>query len=154
MHRILCISGPNLQLLGTREPAVYGKETLAEIHGRLATRASELGVTVEVRQTNHEGAIVDMIGAALGAFDGMLLNAGAYTHTSIAIHDALKAVRLPCVEVHLSNPDAREGFRRRSRIAPACVARVAGFGGDSYLVALEGMVRHLSARGAATPLAP
>ena len=139
--RILCISGPNLQLLGTREPAIYGTSTLAQIYERLTSLAGELGVTIDCRQTNHEGAIVDMIGGALGTFDGMLLNAGAFTHTSIAIHDALKAVALPCVEVHLSNPGAREAFRRRSRIAAACVGRVAGFGGDSYLLALEGLVR-------------
>lgn len=143
VHRILCISGPNLQLLGTRQPAIYGKETLSEIHERVASRASELGVTVESRQTNHEGAIVDLIGSARGAFDGLLLNAGAFTHTSIAIFDALRAVDLPCVEVHLSNPEARELFRRKSRIALACVGKVAGFGGDSYVLALDGLVRYL-----------
>jgi 3-dehydroquinate dehydratase-2 len=141
--RILCISGPNLALLGTREPAIYGKETLAQIHGRVAERATELQVTVDCRQTNHEGAILDMIGEAFGKFNGLLLNAGAFTHTSIAIFDALKAVALPCVEVHLSNPDAREVYRRRSRIAAACVGRVAGFGGDSYVLALEGLVKLL-----------
>ena len=144
MLRILCISGPNLQLLGTREPSVYGKETLAEIHGRLATRATELGATIEVRQTNHEGAIVDLIGAARGVFDGLLLNAAAFTHTSLAIFDALRAVNLPCVEVHLSNPEAREAYRRKSRVAAACIGKVAGFGGDSYVLALEGLVRYLT----------
>jgi 3-dehydroquinate dehydratase-2 len=140
--RVLCISGPNLQLLGTREPEVYGTATLAEIHERLARRAATLGVAVDARQTNHEGTIVDWLGAARGdGFVGILLNPGAYTHTSIAIHDALKAVALPCVEVHLSNPDAREPFRRRSRVAPACIGRVAGFGADSYELALEGLVR-------------
>jgi len=98
---------------------------------------------VDARQTNHEGTIVDWIGAARGAFDGLLLNPAAYTHTSIAIRDALEAAALPCVEVHLSNPDAREAFRRRSRVAPVCVARVAGFGGDSYVLALEGLIRRL-----------
>jgi 3-dehydroquinate dehydratase-2 len=147
VHRILCISGPNLQLLGTREPAVYGKETLAEIHGRIATRATELGVTVEVRQTNHEGAIVDLIGTARGTFDGLLLNAGAFTHTSLAIFDALRAVGLPCVEVHLSNPEAREHYRQKSRVAAACIGKVAGFGGDSYVLALEGLVRSLARQG-------
>jgi 3-dehydroquinate dehydratase-2 len=146
VHRILCISGPNLQLLGTREPDVYGKETLSEIHGRVATRATELGATIEVRQTNHEGAIVDLIGAARGVFDGLLLNAGAFTHTSLAIFDALRAVQLPCVEVHLSNPEARETYRHTSRVAAACIAKVAGFGGDSYVLALEGLVRHLTRR--------
>jgi 3-dehydroquinate dehydratase-2 len=145
-RRILSISGPNLQLLGTREPAIYGKATLAEIHARLAQRGKELGAEVDARQTNHEGEILDWIGGARGAFDGLLLNAGAFTHTSIAIADALRAVSLPCVEVHLSNPEARELFRRRSRVARACVGKVTGFGGDSYLLALEGLVRHL-ARG-------
>jgi len=143
---ILCISGPNLQLLGTREPAIYGKVTLAEIHSRLTTRARALGATVDARQTNHEGTVVDWIGDAPKAnVSGLLLNPGAYTHTSIAIYDALRSVGLPCVEVHLSNPDAREAFRRRSRIAPACIARVAGFGADSYELALEGLLRALAA---------
>ncbi len=138
--RVLCISGPNLQLLGTREPAIYGTATLEQIHDRLTARAGELGAEVDCRQTNHEGAIVDMIGGAPGKFDGLLLNAGAFTHSSIAILDALRSVALPCVEVHLSNPDAREAFRRRSRIAAGCVGRVAGFGGNSYVLALEGLV--------------
>jgi 3-dehydroquinate dehydratase-2 len=143
--RVLCISGPNLQLLGTREPEVYGSATLAEIHARLAARAAALGIDVDARQTNHEGTIVDWIGASRGdGFAGMLLNPGAYTHTSIAIHDAIKAVALPCVEVHLSNPDAREPFRRRSRIARACVGRVAGFGPDGYELALEGLTRRIT----------
>ncbi len=143
MIRVLCISGPNLQLLGTREPQIYGHETLADIHARLKKRGKELGCTVTARQTNHEGDIVSFIGEARGKFEGLLLNPGAYTHTSIAIYDALKAVGLPCVEVHLSNPDAREAFRRRSRVAPACLGRVAGFGGESYLLALDGLVARL-----------
>jgi 3-dehydroquinate dehydratase-2 len=142
--RILCISGPNLHLLGTREPTIYGRETLAEIHARLERRAEALGASLEARQTNHEGTIVDWITETpRTGVAGLLLNPGAYTHTSIAIYDALRAVELPCVEVHLSNPDAREAFRRRSRIAPACVGRVAGFGADSYELALEGLVRRL-----------
>lgn len=147
--RVLCISGPNLHLLGTREPEVYGTATLAEIHERLARRAKQLGASVDARQTNHEGTIVDWLGAArTDGFGGLLLNPGAYTHTSIAIHDALKAVSLPCVEVHLSNPDAREPFRRRSYVARACVGRVAGFGADSYELALEGLVRRIAAGSA------
>jgi 3-dehydroquinate dehydratase-2 len=143
----LCLSGPNLQLLGTREPDVYGRTTLAEIHARLQARASELGLKVESRQSNHEGTLVDWIGAAKQeGFAGLLLNPGAYTHTSIAIYDALRAVALPCVEVHLSNPDAREAFRRRSRVAPACVGRVAGFGAGSYELALDGLSRLLPSR--------
>jgi 3-dehydroquinate dehydratase-2 len=127
---------------------VYGRATLAEIHARLSARGRELGVDVDSRQTNHEGAIVDWIGQARAdGFAGLLLNPGAYTHTSIAIYDALRAVALPCVEVHLSNPDAREAFRRRSRVAPACVGRVSGFGADSYELALDGLVRVLRTAG-------
>ncbi len=145
--RILCLSGPNLQLLGTREPEVYGKDTLAEIHARLQRRAASLGVEIESRQSNHEGTLVDWIGESRGAgVRGLIINPGAYTHTSIAILDALSAVALPCIEVHLSNPDAREPFRHRSRIARACVGRVAGFGADSYELALEGLVRVLARR--------
>lgn len=142
------LSGPNLQLLGTREPKIYGKETLADIHGRLQDRARELGVSVEAFQSNHEGALLDRIGAAGGTFDGLLLNGGALTHTSLALFDAIKAVGLPCVEVHLSNPEAREAYRHESKVAPACIAKVSGFGGDSYLLALEGLVRWLGRRTA------
>ena len=142
--QILCISGPNLQLLGTREPSIYGHATLKDIHAALTARASSLGVALEARQTNHEGEIVDWIGAARSdCVDGILINPAAYTHTSVAIYDAIKAVALPTIEIHLSNPDAREAFRRRSRIAAACLGRVAGFGGTSYLLALEGLVGHL-----------
>lgn len=147
--RVLCISGPNLQLLGVREPSIYGTETLNEIHARLIARGRELGCTVDARQTNFEGLILDWISDARGSADGILLNAGAYTHTSIAILDALKAVApLPCIEVHLSHPEAREPFRRRSRIGPACVGRVSGFGADSYVLALEGLARFLERRHA------
>lgn len=140
---VACFSGPNLNLLGVREPEVYGHETLDEIHERLTVRGASLGVTVDARQTNHEGALCDWIGALPGRAHGLLLNAGAYTHTSIAIYDALRATRVPCVEVHLSNPEAREAFRRRSRVAPACIGKVSGFGGDSYVLALEGLVEKL-----------
>lgn len=141
--QILCISGPNLQLLGTREPEIYGRETLREIHARLAKKAAALGVGVTCKQTNHEGTIVDWIGDAPKKFVGLLLNAGAFTHTSLAIFDALKATNLPCIEVHLSNPEAREAYRAASKIAGACVGKVSGFGGDSYVLALEGLVRKL-----------
>jgi 3-dehydroquinate dehydratase-2 len=149
--RILCISGPNLQLLGTREPDVYGRDTLADIHARLEQRARALGVEVDARQSNHEGTIVDWIGdAPREGVAGILINPGAYTHTSIAILDAVRATGLPCVEVHLSNPDAREAFRRRSYVAKACVARVAGFGADSYDLGLDGLVRVLARRSGAS----
>jgi 3-dehydroquinate dehydratase-2 len=142
--RILCVSGPNLQLLGTREPAIYGRETLADIHARLDARARALEVEIDTRQTNHEGTILDWIGSApRDGFAGLLLNPGAYTHTSVALLDALRSVPLPCIEVHLSNPDAREPLRRRSYVARACVGRVAGFGADSYELALDGLVRVL-----------
>jgi len=143
--RVLCISGPNLQLLGTREPDVYGRTTLAEIHARLEQRAEALGVELQARQSNHEGTLVDWIGESRASgIHGLILNPGAYTHTSIALLDALTAVALPCIEVHLSNPDAREPFRHQSHIARACVGRVAGFGADSYELALEGLVRILT----------
>jgi len=142
--RVLCVSGPNLQLLGTREPSVYGRETLSEIHARLDARARSLDVEIDSRQTNHEGTMLDWMGSApRDGFAGLLVNPGAYTHTSIALLDALRSISLPCIEVHLSNPDAREPFRRRSYIARACVGRVAGFGADSYELALDGLVRVL-----------
>jgi len=144
--RILCLSGPNLQLLGSREPDIYGKQTLVQIHERLGARAKDLGATIDCRQSNHEGTLCDWIAEAREGFEGILLNAAAYTHTSIALYDAIKAVEVPCVEVHISNPEAREAFRHSSRIAAACVARVAGFGGDSYLLALDGLIGRL-ARG-------
>jgi 3-dehydroquinate dehydratase-2 len=139
------LSGPNLQLLGTREPEIYGTTTLAEIHRELSKLAKSRDAKVECRQSNHEGDLVDWIGKARGTFDAILLNAGAYTHTSIALRDAIKAVGVPCVEVHLSNPEARESFRRRSRIAPVCIAKVAGFGAASYRVALYAVLDHLAA---------
>jgi 3-dehydroquinate dehydratase-2 len=134
-------------MLGTREPEVYGTETLEQIHARLGIRASELGIGLEARQTNHEGTIIDWIGGARKeGFDGILINAGAYSHTSLAIFDALRASALPCVEMHLSNPEAREEYRHRSVIAPACIGKVAGFGGDSYLLALEGLYKKTHGR--------
>jgi 3-dehydroquinate dehydratase-2 len=141
--KVLCVSGPNLQLLGKREPSLYGAETLSAIHRRLKERARALGCGLDARQSNEEGQLVTWIGEAAGRYDGLLLNAAAYTHTSIALLDALGAAALPCVEVHLSHPEAREPFRRRSRIAPACIGRVSGFRGESYLLGLEGLVAHL-----------
>ena len=140
------LSGPSLQLLGTREPEVYGTTTLQEIHQELLRIGKARGASVECRQSNHEGALVDAICEARGRFDAMLLNAAAYTHTSIALRDAIKAAEVPCVEVHLSNPEAREAFRRRSRIAAVCVAKVAGFGARSYGIALVAILDWLDAR--------
>ncbi|MBK6460008.1 MAG: 3-dehydroquinate dehydratase [Myxococcales bacterium] len=143
--RIACFSGPNLQLLGQREPDVYGTETLAAIHARLHATAACLDIDLDARQTNHEGTLCDWIAELPGTADGLLLNAGAYTHTSIALLDALRGTGVVCVEVHLSNPEAREPFRRVSRVAAACIGKVCGFGGDSYLLALDGLVRVLRA---------
>lgn len=146
--RVLVASGPNLDRLGTREPTIYGSESLSRIHERLRALGTERGAQVDCRQSNHEGTLIDWIGAAADeGFHGIVLNPGALTHTSYALYDALRACSLPAVEVHLSNPDAREAFRRRSRIAPACVGRVAGFGGDSYLLGLEGLLIALSRKG-------
>jgi 3-dehydroquinate dehydratase-2 len=146
---VLVLSGPNLQLLGTREPSIYGTTTLGEIHDRLVKMASGRGGRVECLQSNHEGALLDALAGAPGHFDGVLLNAGAYAHTSIALRDAVAAIAgagVPCVEVHISNPEAREPFRRRSMIAETCVAKVAGFGARSYEVALGGLLDLLDAR--------
>lgn len=143
-RRVLVVSGPNLDRLGTREPAIYGTRTLADVHDAVAASARALGVDVDCRQSNHEGELVTWIGrAADDGFVGIVLNAAAYTHTSIALFDAIKASGVPTVEVHLSNPDAREPFRRRSRIAPACVGRVAGFAVSSYVLGLQGLVSWL-----------
>lgn len=148
--RILVVSGPNLHRLGRREPALYGTTTLPAIHRALADAAGALGVTVECRQSNHEGDLVEWVGGAGDdGFHGVVLNAGAYTHTSIALLDAIAGSGVPTVEVHLSNPAAREGFRRRSRIAAACVGAVSGFGPRSYVLGLEGLAKSL--RGAASP---
>lgn len=142
--RILVIHGPNLNLLGEREPGIYGSNDLARVNRGILTRAQELGVQCEVFQSNHEGEILDRLHKARHSFDGVVLNAGAYTHYSYAIRDAIAAIRIPCVEVHISNVHAREEFRHTSVIAPVCLGVVCGFGADSYLLALEGLVRHCS----------
>jgi 3-dehydroquinate dehydratase II len=143
--KILVLSGPNLDRLGTREPQIYGHTTLAQIHDGLATTAKSLGASVECRQSNQEGDLVGWIGSAGDdGFTGILLNAGSYTHTSYALHDAIKGSPLPVVEVHISNPEAREAFRHVSVIAGACVAKVTGFGADSYRTALEALLRRLT----------
>ena len=142
--KILIINGPNLNFLGIREPGIYGTENLEQVNGAILARAKELGAQCEVFQSNHEGDIIDRLHEARREFDGVVLNAGAYTHYSYAIRDAIAAIRIPCVEVHISNVHAREEFRHTSVIAPACLGVVCGFGGDSYLLALEGLVRRLS----------
>jgi len=138
--KILVLNGPNLQMLGIREPEVYGSLTLEEIDQQLRDAADKAGVEIDFEQTNHEGEMVDAIAASRGVYDGILINPAAYTHTSVALYDALKAVGVPAVEVHLSNTAAREEFRRSSLTAPACVGQVMGFGVDSYLLGLSGLL--------------
>ena len=142
--KILVLSGPNLDRLGTREPQIYGHTTLAQIHEGLGAVAKPHGAKVDCRQSNHEGDLVGWIGSAFDdGFAGILLNAGSYTHTSYAVHDAIKGSPLPVIEVHISNPEAREAFRHVSVIAAACLAKVAGFGPDSYRTGLEALLRRL-----------
>lgn len=145
---VLVVHGPNLNLLGVREPARYGAATLDDVDALLRARGAELGVSVETFQSNHEGAILDRLHAARGAVDGVVINPGGLTHTSVCLRDALLAVAIPAVECHLTNTDARERFRRRSLVADVCVGRVAGFGAASYRLALDGLVDHLRARTA------
>lgn len=139
---VYVLNGPNLNLLGTREPEIYGHETLDDIAGALEDRAIALGLEVDVRQSNHEGHLIDWLheANATGAA-AVLLNAGAYTHTSVALHDAIKAIAVPVIEVHLSNPHKREAFRHHSYVGMAARATIAGFGSLGYLLALESVPR-------------
>lgn len=141
--KILVLNGPNLHLLGQREPDVYGQTTLADIIEQLTAKAAEMGVELEAFQSNEEGALVTKIGDSRGVYDGLIMNPAAYTHTSVALRDALQAAGLPCVEVHLSNIYAREDFRHESLTAPACIGQVSGFGAQSYLLALDALVNVL-----------
>lgn len=147
--RIAVISGPNLDRIGTREPSIYGSLTLDELHQLLRREAEKQGASVDLLQSNHEGALIDAIWRARDEnANGILINAGAYSHTSIALFDALRGAGLPAVEVHLSHPEAREPFRHHSRIAAACIAKVAGFGPMSYVLALAGLLAHLEQKKA------
>ena len=143
MLRVLVINGPNLNLLGEREPEVYGSSTLSDIEAGLTSLAAERGIQVGFGQSNHEGVLVDELQEARGNYDGVILNPGALTHYSYALHDAVLACGLPVVEVHLTNIEAREEFRRKSVIAPACVGQISGFGPDSYTLAMFALEKML-----------
>jgi 3-dehydroquinate dehydratase-2 len=138
--KVLFINGPNLNLLGQREPEVYGRATLADIETKVRERAKELNVEIDFRQSNQEGELVGWIQEAKGKFDVIVINAAAYTHTSIALRDAIAAVGVPTIEIHLSNVHAREEFRHKSLIAPVCRGLICGFGQKSYILALEASV--------------
>ena len=144
MKRILVIHGPNLNLLGEREPGVYGSTSFAELNNMIQDRAEKLGMECEIFQSNHEGAIIDRLHAARKDFDGVIINAGAYTHYSYAIHDAIHDIRIPVIEVHISNIHAREDFRHKSITAGVCAGVVAGFGPMGYHLALQGLSQILN----------
>lgn len=143
MPSVLILNGPNLNLLGTRQPDVYGATTLDDVEAMCAETATTLGLMIACAQSNHEGVLIDQIHAAKGVHDGIILNAGAYTHTSIALMDAIASVELPVVEVHLSNIHARESFRHTSYIAPVAVGQICGFGAKGYLMALDALAERL-----------
>src|SRR5688572_18691457 len=154
--RILVVNGPNLNLLGSREPEIYGTLTLAELERRLEQAASELEVQIDFFQSNHEGGLIDAIQGAVGRYQGVLINPGAFTHTSLALRDCLVGVGLPAVEVHLSNLHRREPFRRRSHTAEAAIGVIQGFGALGYELGLSALVRHLTGAdtAAAAPIRP
>ena len=143
--KVLVLHGPNLNLLGTRDPDTYGRTTLAELDAELRRRGAERGATVETAQSNLEGALVDAIQAARGAYDAIVINPGGYTHTSVAIRDAIEAAGVPAVEVHLSNLHAREPFRRESITAARCIGQICGFGAQSYYLGLDAALAHVEA---------
>jgi 3-dehydroquinate dehydratase-2 len=143
MTHILILNGPNLNLLGTRQPEVYGTTTLSDIDEMCRTKASELGISVECRQSNHEGELIDWIHAARGVFEGIIINAGAYTHTSIAIMDAVSSVEIPTLELHLSDIHAREDFRHVSYIGKVAFDAIMGHGADGYPMAIARMMDRL-----------
>ena len=142
MKKILVLNGPNINLTGTREPAHYGALTLPQINEKLAERAAQLGLSADFAQTNHEGEIIDILHAAPGQYDGIILNAGAYTHTSLAIADAISAIKVPVIEVHISNVHAREQVRHHSMISAVCRGVIAGFGMNSYNLAINAFINY------------
>ena len=144
MTSLLILNGPNLNLLGTRQPEVYGDTTLADIEALCQTKAEALGVSLTFAQTNHEGEMVDMLHAVVGTHHGVILNAGAYTHTSVALMDAISSIMLPVIELHLSNVHAREEFRKTSYISRVAVGQICGFGAAGYPLAMDALVGHLN----------
>ena len=144
--KFLVLNGPNLNFLGIREPGIYGSETYATLLEKIRAHAASRGIEVKLAQSNHEGALVDEIQAAFGDCDGIVINPGAYTHTSVAILDAVKAVNLPTVEVHISDVSKREDFRQISYIRAACIATVSGHGTDGYLEAIDLLIAHLGGK--------
>ena len=144
--KILVLHGPNLNLLGKREPNIYGQQTLHHVESLLKAEAVGLGVEISSQQSNHEGVLIDHIQGAFDVFDGLLINPAAYTHTSVAIRDAIAAVAIPTVEVHLSNIHRREAFRHHSYIAPVAIGQISGFGVESYRWGLQALVTHLRSR--------
>lgn len=141
--QITILNGPNLNLLGTRQPEVYGSTTLQDVEAMCTAKAEALGTTIAFHQSNHEGTLVDLVHEARTTSAGLIINAGAYTHTSIALMDAVASVSLPCIEVHLSNIHARESFRHTSYLSPVALGLICGFGAKGYELALEGLVAHL-----------
>lgn len=139
IRKILVIHGPNLNLLGEREPGIYGSDSIDNLNSSIIDRAKDQGLECEIFQSNHEGAIIDKLHAARNSFDGVVINAGAYTHYSYAIRDAIAAVKIPCIEVHISNVFARDEFRSKSVIAPVCKGSISGFGFGSYFLAIQAL---------------